>query len=137
MASNPGRNGVEPEMYLPRAWLGLFTSWLPLATRASRIQLGLMDCPCLSRWSQKHINHKGSSFRTSEPAGPVLLYREWATFGHDPLDCSSSTRPWQRSFCCGAWRREVWPCFWQRALPSWTTLGLCLRKMSLWQSDDA
>jgi len=27
------RNGVEPEMYLPRAWLGLFTSWLPLATR--------------------------------------------------------------------------------------------------------
>ncbi len=27
------RNRVEPEMYLPRAWLGLFTSWLPLATR--------------------------------------------------------------------------------------------------------
>lgn len=27
------RNGVEAEMYLPRAWLGLFTSWLPLATR--------------------------------------------------------------------------------------------------------
>lgn len=31
------RNGVEPEMYLPRAWLGLFTSWLPLATRVSSL----------------------------------------------------------------------------------------------------
>lgn len=27
------RNGVEPEMYLPGAWLGLFSCWLPLATR--------------------------------------------------------------------------------------------------------
>ena len=41
--SNLRRNGVEPEMYLPRAWLGLFTSWLPLATRASRIQLEWAD----------------------------------------------------------------------------------------------
>ncbi|CAJ1366829.1 unnamed protein product [Effrenium voratum] len=56
------RNGVEADMYLPRAWLGLFTSWLPLATRVILLRdFEEGDLQSIMAVTMAVLDHVGSS----------------------------------------------------------------------------
>lgn len=59
---NSGRNGVEPDMYLPRAWLGLFSCWLPLATRVlllRSLEEGMEPLLALTLAILDHVGRRG------------------------------------------------------------------------------